>query len=181
MDAKFQVRRDKLQNYTKLEDDFTGRICYKQKDGLQECVENLPKWPIHGLDTKDPCITVLGLAQNHMDPITAESIPEVENLEKQSANQTTSTLSFNDAICGGPEMQVLTFMFAHEFEFGLVLGVLAYVFYIVVGQRLVSQFQRLHTYVFDDHTLGTDLSTSFKEPEITLQLVPPHYLDSTLV
>ena len=190
LDAKFASRREGLQSFTKLKDDFAGRICYKYQDGLRECVENQSRWPMIESAVSDPCVNILGLAQQYYNVKTNDSELDVKastvsviNTFDASLHQNSSKIEPNTDDCNIWGYQILNLLKDNEFEFGLLLGLGAYVFYVTIGQLLVRKLGQAHNFIFHETAEGSSLSESFKckEPEVTLQLVPPHYLDSTLV
>ena len=184
LDDEMQLRRDRLSNYTRLNKDFAGQICRPYQDGLRNCVEHQPKWPM--VQKEDPCMDLLNfinLNESNLQPaihLTNSTDPLVIGSTDPLVGNYTQT---EPKLCETVSYLFLDLLANHGFGFGFLMGFCAYVFYVCVVQPFVILTQWLQSYVKDSKVKSVANYTSIqKMPQgPCMSLSTPHELDSTLV
>ena len=174
-----QLRRDKLTNYTRLEENFAGQICRPYQDGLRNCVENQPKWPL--VQKEDPCMDLLKLAQSRkvkLDPIPLLTV----NVSNSSLVSETTKSDHSD--CDTIGYLFLNVLSSDGFGCGFLIGFWAYIFYVCVAYPFMMLIRWLQRYIRLGGKNRNSLQyTSVKEGlhDPCMSLTTTTGLDSTLV
>ena len=172
LEAQFSLRRANLKkNYAMLDDNFAGQICREYQDGLRACAESHITWPLRPLDGNICPMLLQYMRPNSTasstslttdspssttpatdSPFTELSVAPSTVVEGQDRGSVVGALS--TPACDGSGVLFMEFLSVYGIWAGFLLGLSAYVFYVMVGSPLWACLKRVRQYISQQSGYG---------------------------